>query len=187
MWYLRWRSKGSWIMWTETHTCNDFPASWIKKQLFHSFTEPELSDCVAFLEELSVEYWLHDTKSVLNHTATLYTLHQLYNFCYVGFFYLHYFSPSFSGNKQMISDCSWVMLSIDSLHFSCFYIQFLYFFMMPIIPNLYLSAGTASYPVACILFFAHSSVLKINLNLLTHTFFNFSHFMFCIMIFSTSK
>jgi hypothetical protein len=48
-----------------------------------------------------------------------------------------------------------------------------------IIWNLNLSTGTASDPVACILFFALNSVFKINLHLLKCSFFNFSFSFLC--------
>ena len=66
------------------------------------------------------------------------------------------------------------MLSMDGYQFSCFCFLFSQFFFVSVIPKLYLSTGTASDPIASILFFALYSVPKTNLNLLKYSFFNLS-------------
>jgi hypothetical protein len=64
---------------------------------------------------------------------------------------------------QVIYACLWVMLSMDGYQFSCFCFQFSQFFLVPVIPKVFLSTGTSSEPVASILFFAFYSVSKANL------------------------
>jgi len=87
---------------------------------------------------------------------------------------------------QVIYAYLWVMFSLDGYQFSCFFFQFSQFFLVPVIPKLYLSTGTANDPIVSILFFALYSVSKTNLNLLEYSFYNFSYSFLSSLLLLTS-